>query len=499
MKNQRIIGLSTTIFLICFFELIGSQNVIQLRLPLRIFRDNKPLINLEMDDFRLQVNGKETGIVKLTRFKRSVSQKADLGRSFILSFQLDEYNQTITDGISHFITQNVNRNDILLIVSPLKFYQIQVTGNKGKMVQNIDELLKKDFLSYKKSRTSAEKSLLTKIQILKNALVKSSQRDFDITRYTTAIQFINNFPAEFLGFKKRFLFPDILKIRRIADHIASRGGDKWWIHFQQREVSSLFAKTKDIIKKLNWYETLADYNLGYKQGLSHLKKYLPFSHSFPLQDMINILLKNNISYHVVLFSGKKDMDLSDVQSEISDMEIIFSKISQQSGGKMVSIMTPEQGLIEIKNHWDFYFELGYDFNGQLEEKQIKINLKKENADLLYPDTFSMKEIKSLLRYHSLGKIKIGTIFSKENGVSFSVGFFKLHQKEKFGIIKVNIELFDEKDVMVYAKNNTLRAFKDKISFSIPFPQSYRGRYKMKIAVFDMIANHSDSAEHFLDF
>ena len=181
------------------------------------------------------------------------------------------------------------------------------------------------------------------------------------------------------------------------------------------------------------------------------------------------------------------------------MEIIFSRISQQSGGKMVSIMTPEQGIEEINNHWDFYFELGYDFNGQLEDKHIKINLKKGDANLLYPNILLMNDIKSLMQYHSSGKIKIGTILSKENGVTFSVGMYKLHKKEKFGIIKVNIDLFDEKDVKVYTKNNTLRAFKNEVSLSVPFSQSYRGRYKMKIVVFDMIANHSDSAEYFLEF
>jgi len=498
MKGQKIYILVIILLFNCFTVLIGSKTNIQINLSVRVFVDNQQVGNLKKDDFKLLVNDQETEIVEFASLGRSISQKSDLGRSFILSFQTAEYNQSVSDGISYFITQNVNRNDILFIVSPLKYYQIRVTGSKENMIRNIDRVLKEDFHTYKKSRTSIEKSLLNKIQKVKTVLVNKGENDYDIYRYTTVIQFINNYPLEFLGFKRRFLFPDTLKIKQIADRIASRGGDRWWIHFQQREVSALFPKSMDLLKKLNWYETIASYNLGYKQGLSHLKKQLQFSHQFPSPDMTNIFLKNNISYNVILFSGKKDLDLTNVQSEISDLKIIFNKISQESGGKIVSIMTPEQGIREIEKHWDFYFELGFQFDGRFEDKQFKIELKNGNANLQYTNILSRNEIKSVIKQFSEGKIKIENLSSNEKSVSFSVGLFKLHQKEKYGIIKVSIKLFNDQNKIVYTKNNILRAFNDAISISIPYPDSYRGKYKMKIAVFDMIANHSDSVERFLE-
>ena len=46
---------------------------------------------MKKEDFRLMIDGAEANILSVTKKRRSIALKSDLGREFILSFRLSKY------------------------------------------------------------------------------------------------------------------------------------------------------------------------------------------------------------------------------------------------------------------------------------------------------------------------------------------------------------------------------------------------------------------------
>ena len=196
-----------------------------------------------------------------------------MGRNFILSFQTTEYDQQVSTGIIHFITQILDTTDRLIILTPLKIHKMEVSRNKTSMLVKIEKLLRNDFLTCKQLKFSAEEALKNKINKLKRSLIDSYKNIFNFSQSNKdAIQFLNTYPKEFQNFKNEFLVPNYRIIKLITELMATSGGERWWIHFQHRDISPLFSMTKVIINMIKDYESLHYNKLNIDQSIAQLKK-----------------------------------------------------------------------------------------------------------------------------------------------------------------------------------------------------------------------------------
>jgi hypothetical protein len=79
-------------------------------------------------------------------------------------------------------------------------------------------------------------------------------------------------------------------------------------------------------------------------------------------------------------------------------------------------------------------------------------------------------------------------------LTFSINSFESQKDGKYGLLKIRVELFDEQNVGIHKDEKTLRASKEKVTLSIPIPAKLRGKFRLVITVFDLIANCSVSDE-----
>jgi len=166
-KNVSILLL----FYFLFFSLIfsASKNV-YLPLLVRIIEEEHQSSNLGKDDFRLFINDKQKEIVNLIKRKRSLSSPPELGRNFVLSFQMTKMSNQIENAVSYLITEIINPNDSLIVLTPLKAYRLTVSKDKEKMIMDIIEFLQRDCQIYETNRHSPEKNLENQIVALKKSL-----------------------------------------------------------------------------------------------------------------------------------------------------------------------------------------------------------------------------------------------------------------------------------------------------------------------------------------
>jgi hypothetical protein len=474
----------------------SKNKTLRLYLTLRVPEEKPEDIRLKKQDFRLTINGQPREILEVVESTASINQAPDFpGRNFVLSFHMTEYGKPVEEAISFFISDILTPNDSLVLLTPLQVYNITVSTNKGRMINEVIHLVKKDCDFYKKKLNAAKKNLEFEIRRMKRLFRGGVDDKAYITSYKMISMFLAAFPKEFLNFKNRFLFPDLKKYCQVLDFLGNREGQRWWIHIQQGDLFSVIFDIKEIIREIEAYcshSSLASH--AFSHNLHVLEKLLEPGDSFPGEQMFNAFTSADVRYNVVLWTNRKT-EITDSESHtISHLRGILNVISKNTGGKTVQAIDPKQGMKEIAEHRDHYYYLVYDFDGDIKEKKVQVLIHPEGRKLTlsYKKIFSQDEMQVLIQYLSAGKISITGVSLKQNEdkqvVIFSVQSITFNEEKKFGLVRVRIELCDDQGNPVFRTENTLRSSKPTITISVPIPGKYTGNYKLSIHAYDLMAN-----------
>lgn len=488
----------SALLIILSLSLAETENI-QLRLPVRVMGEDVTFLELDKDDLQLFVNGKQRNILEIRKKTKSLGSKPYLGRDFILSFHLTDYGKHVESGISYLVTELLDTTDSLYIVSPLNVYQMTVTPNKSHLIDSIQELLRKDCEEFRKQRLSYEQKMLSSFNSLKMVLTGDSYADnqsLSQRQYKQIVQFLNSFPAQFSAYKDIYFLPHVDHYQQVLDSIEIGDTERWWIHFQQKEEIAIFPKLTDSIKRIKAFMSRDSqaHSQTLQSSISYLEKDVRFAESFPKELLQKTMLGNHVNYNVILFRSYDRKDTEHEYEAFSSIEESQRKITQACGGKTVDSPDSKLGIREIEKHTDCYFEIAYDWNGKIDNKQIKLQGEHEEMSLSYMDNMPSERVSSLIDFLSKERIQIRDINISGNLLTFYIEAFAHEQAEAYGLFKVKVELLDRMDQVVYNSENTLRASKDSICIRLPFARKYRGQYTLALSAYDLIAKRFVSVD-----
>ncbi len=465
-----------------------------LRLSVRVFGGDKPILNLKKEHFKLFVNGSRQEITGIEKKEKSIGGASTLGRNFILSFSIPEYTKEAEKGISFFCTEILLPADSLIILTPLKSYQLEVSANREGIVRHVGNLLKTDCYLYNEKRIVEEKKLLNQMK----QLMKAHRIAWGRVPFIQVLRFLDTFPRDFIKFKEDYLLPDAGKYRDTLELLELREGQRWWIHFQDPGLQTLFVNLKEISRIINYYTNYQYASSGQRSAIklkySHAWKRLLSNGKFSTERFAGILVGADMPCSVVCFGGFKNSEVSFTNKINAGLVRVFEGISRHSGGTAVKKGNTEQALIKIKNHVDRYYELTFGFDGRAEEKNVRVELqgREKETILVYKDKYSKDELTELLHYLAKGKVQIVDFAREESLISFSIKSYRLKETEKkgemFGLLKVVIELVDRRGEKVYSRQKTLRASKGSLDIKLPLLIKQAGEFELFIRVYDLIAN-----------
>jgi hypothetical protein len=479
--------------------------------PIRLVKNIQSPAVLSKDDIALRVNGVQRTVACLERRERSLSKVPDLGRHIILSFHNTKVTKPLENALSYFFTEILDPKDSLILLSPIKAYSVPISRDKEKMIMEVMDILRKDWAVHEKNRISAEKNLEATIHRLEriassqpgdlsfqdpeNSEQVLAQAAATATNYKAIYQVLLNFPQNFTRFKNRFLLPDIIKHQEVKKILDKKHGEKWWIHFQNREDIQIIHKARSAGRKLNAYiGTHESGELARTMGnsLANLQKQLLISESLPQAEILDTLHHKNMCYNAIFWGSLKSSTSS---KETSDLEAALRRIAELSGGKTTVATDPEQGLKEITQHADTFYEVNFNFNGKIEDKTIQISAGQADLKFSHKQHFKKEEVEEWIRTSHEKKVQIRDFSLQNRTIHFEIDSFVQDREKRFGILKVRLSLFDSNNTQVYKSENTLRASKDKVSISVPLPLQHRGKFRLRAEVFDLLANLSASMEH----
>jgi hypothetical protein len=480
--------------------LASAEKDIHLKIPVRVIKNNIPEQGLSKSDFALYINKERRDISKLFGNTMSLS-KPDGLRNFVLAFNLTEYGTQISEGISHFVETILRETDSLILVTPIKMYRIKVNNKKIKIIEDIEKIVKKDSLEYKKNKATSRENLLREIRkVNKGGSItvgggRMSTTD-DLTEQTI-LQFLNNYSREWNNFKTKFLFPDMRMYGTVASVLAKQEGEKWFVNFQQREIMPAlgeFNKARDAIKdylsSLTGQEQATAGSIS--SGLSTVTKSMLISENFPKEYVLNLLMGVNLNYNVILFKNMRQ-DVSSPDDHSPDYEGILREIAKKTGGVSIDTTNLKEGIDFITKNKDFYYDLIFKFNGKVEDKEIDVQVTKSDTKVYHKNKFIKGEIQTLINYLKEPKVKVAGCSVKGHKLKFSLTDFKIEtsNNQKMGAVRVKIELIDSKHNVVYHTQNTLKSIKKSINISLNLPAKIKGYFELRISATDLFSGKKD--------
>jgi len=468
------------LFLISAGVISASNNQILFKLPVRIDKNiNNQSRSYQKEDFKLLVNNEPRAISHLSEIKRSLANSSGIGRNFLLSFHIIEYNQPIENGISYFLNEIIDRKDMLVIASPLKIYRIRISPNKERISRKIKQIISQDCKKFRNLKAQAEQKIIDFIQRIRQYLTRDFTR---FINFSTVENYLKYLEKRFNQYKKKFIRPELTKFQSMSEPFGGRDGNKWFIHIQQKKIFAFIPKLKRYLEglKLHFYTPL------FKEGMKFKNETL-YSDLFPIGQLKNIIVQNNFCIHTIFQDHSETFPSKLVQN--------LKKMTESLGGMFLSSSSIQLGFEKIKNHQDQYLELNYQFNGRVETKTINLLLGGEEEGLAYPRSYNKDDITNLMNNSIKKRIGIQNIFIDKNRITFAVNSYKINFKKKFAILKINIEAFNEHNICIFKTQNTLRASEETTIISVPFPRLISKKIRLSIKAFDLLANNFTSVEH----
>jgi len=382
--------------------------------------------------------------------------------------------------LAYFVDNILSQGDTILVWTPVKVHRIAAFQNNNLIYKDIEEVVKKDILGYRKDMKSA---------------IDGLERTFRRYSGEDAENFLNQFGREFSDYKNRFILPQLLKIPSVAALLSKEEGERWLINFQEREIIPLIVQYRNIANKIR---DLASNLAGHDQtrasvlytALNEIEKAMLFSENFPLQKIIDSLSALNINYNVVLFKNlRKKAEMGDTSSP--DFKKILKEIAASTGGKVCVTPHLNEGLKNLRSNKSISYILSFKYDGKPEEKKIEIKLLKPKTQIFYRKLFTAKEIQTLLSDTKETHIQIKNFSLRNRILKFTADDFKIDtiDNKRQGMLKILIQLIDDEDNIIYNTKNILKSQKKSVSISIKMPEKYKGKLNVRISAYDLISGN----------
>lgn len=463
----------------CSFIHSESGRII-LKIPVRIIHQeasNHTVI--QKQDFSLYINDQQVPIEDFRSRKVSLSEKSSRGRHFFLSFQICDLDKTLTSTLSHFLTGILNPNDSLHVISPDKIHVIPVSGNKGAMLNNISQIIKKECLPFNLIRQVHEKKIENEIQHLHRILNDSRQQTVP---QLSLNRFIENLSHLFSTYKNEFLSLDMLRYQDLPELFVKLKGNHWWFHLQQNRTLDFINPLNRLIQSLRQYRYYPLLKI-----IAQIQNHIKPSKLYPFDQVREMMVENRIRFHALLTD-----DIAGSQAGIS---VRLQKICHYSGGIYLKVLSPSTAIEKIGAHVDSFFEMTCHISAGTEAKQVRIVSGPGRHQLIYKHRFSPQEITQLQTSQAESKLAVSNISILKNKITFWLSEYKINTSKGFGLIKIRLDLTTTGDRIIYSTENILRASRDRTRISVPFPICSEPVLNLTIIANDLLDNHSLQARY----
>jgi hypothetical protein len=380
-------------------QVAEESMVINIEVPVRVFKGDVFIDDLTIDDFEIYENGAAQQIeavylVRKRNIERSEEKKRfspDTARHFYLFFEVTEYNERIGQAVDYFIRNIIDPGDMLTIVTPIKTYLLR---GKALEVQSRDEiigqlkgLLRRDTLK----GNSEYRNTIQELSSLAASLSASISQDPTIRRrdyYFGEENLDLSLDEQLIRYQsmldklESLRFVDQEQLLKFAEFLDNKEGQKYVFLFYQREY---IPQIDDRI--LNQYMSQYQDRPDLQQAISGITDFYKREISFDLENVKKVYADCSISIHFLFITQLVENAYGITFHEQSeDIFSAFREMSRATGGYIESSANPRRLIKDAVEASENYYLLYYTpqkYSREGDFRNIEVKIKDKNYRVVH--------------------------------------------------------------------------------------------------------------------
>jgi VWFA-related protein len=378
-------------------ELQHESVVVNIEIPVRVFKGDRFIDNLSIDDFELYEDGVLQKIEafyligKTTIERLEASMEKDearkkftpsVSRHFVLVFEVLDYNPRFKEILHDFFTKVIAPGDSLIVITPVKTYKLNSQALEEMNLQTIAVQLKSILRKDVTLGNHAYNNLVK--EIIKGLLNDSgSEINFAFT-----LQYLENLYAQWYNLKH-------LQEKNLLDfakYLKDLDGQKYVFLFYQKETlpqlsdKRMMGLFSDSQRKPQLYQKMYDLLLFYRRDIN-----------FDVDKIKEAFSDSSISSHFLYLTQTRsylsDRDIKtaadgliQMQEKSEDVFSAFKQVADATGGITESSANPTYMFKKAVETSENYYLLYYAPKNYREDgkfRNVKVKIKGGNYRVLH--------------------------------------------------------------------------------------------------------------------
>jgi VWFA-related protein len=379
-KAIHIVAAMTLCLALFAQEPSHDVSVINIEVPVRVFKGSTFVDNLTINDFEVYEDGKLQKIeavylIKKTNIeseetlleKKEARKKfaPEVSRNFVLLFEITDYLPKLKEALEYFFENVITPGDTLMVVTPVKSYKFNKKAleiaSRLEIAKNLNEKLRADITTgsrdFKKLIREVEDILSPDYPIpmeLKLSMLKDKIREIKNLRYL-----------------------DEKKLQDFADLLKNMNGQKYVFLFYQKVLIPYPDLPLDSFEYLELTSELTSLNLLDVEKIKH------------------VYSDSSISIHFLYITntGERDPNIDRIRPtglELQDISMdifsTFREISLATGGTVDSSANAAASFEKVVNASENYYLLYYapkNYKADGKFREIKVKVKNKDYQITH--------------------------------------------------------------------------------------------------------------------
>lgn len=414
-KRNLILILFFNLILLSFFWqswsdeslLIGQQRiqeesiVINVEVPVRVFKGNQFIDNLKLTDFEVTEDGvpQKVEAVYLIK-KRSIERREEerafrpsITRNFFLIFEINEYMPRLNEALDYFVLEVLKPGDNLFLMTPLKSYRLSAQAMearpKEKILEQLKGLVRRDALI----GAAEYRSILSEMESLAKSLAQlvSGQANLPAGSVDAPLMIMDDLDSageqsrsfdeqlqryvELLARLENMRKVDEANFLAFADFLRNMAGQKYVFLLYQKEYIPKI-DPKILYQYIEMYQDRPDIY----QTINGVFEFYRRDVSLDTEKIRQAFCDSSISAHFMFITTpRKDLAGVRTDEQVDDIFSAFNEIAKASGGFVDSSSNPASLLMRALEASETYYLLYYtptnkNRDGRFREIKVKVNL-----------------------------------------------------------------------------------------------------------------------------
>ncbi len=376
-------------------QIVEESTVINIEVPVRVFRDGSFVENLTIDDFEIFEDGIPQKIEAVYLVKKKTVERSEektrfapaTSRTFFLFFEISEYTPKIGEAIDYFHEYVLMPGDNLMVVTPMETYRMRNRvieyQTRQEMSGQLKELLRREAMIGNAEYRGAIQELIGLAKSLSAA---------DLDRLSTSSQQMDEFvsgaynwmPLEKQLMKYQTILDRVEMLRRVdqqklldfAEILRNEDGQKYVFLIYQREfIPQIEPSIMD--KYIAQYQDQPHILLGLNRLFEASQREI----SFDVDLVKQAFADSSISIHFLFLTPPiKHIHGVYFQERSEDIYGAFREMAEATGGFVDSsanvLASFKKAIDASENYYLLYYSpQEYEKNGKFREISVRIKRK----------------------------------------------------------------------------------------------------------------------------